>query len=177
MAKAAGADIMLPLGTLESQAAVAARLFHAEVDVAHNTGWHARQPTAVSKRFRKMLTREDLESLPLYEQVDHVINNSGLIEHFAPDDTRQAVCNHFRLLRPGGILILTFPTPTLLYRATRTAIEAVGQWQFPDERPLMPEEVAAAIAGHGRILYRQTLWPLLLTQELMVVRNEEAASR
>jgi SAM-dependent methyltransferase len=95
----------------------------------------------------------------------------GLVEHFAPADTRTAILAHFDVLRPGGTLILTFPTPTLLYRVTRKLIESCGMWKFPDERPLLPGEVLASIRDRGDILCRKTLWPQLLTQHLVVARK------
>jgi SAM-dependent methyltransferase len=95
----------------------------------------------------------------------------GLVEHFAPADTRTAILAHFDVLRPGGILILTFPTPTLLYRVTRRLIEICGMWKFPDERPLLPGEVLASIRERGEILCRKTLWPQILTQHLVVARK------
>jgi predicted SAM-dependent methyltransferase len=98
-----------------------------------------------------------------------VVFSVGLIEHFSPADTRRAVGAHFDLARPGGVVLLSFPTPTLLYRATRRFFEILGVWAFPDERPLRRAEVMAAIGGRGRVLYEKVLWCLFLTQRLMVV--------
>jgi SAM-dependent methyltransferase len=95
----------------------------------------------------------------------------GLVEHFDPENTRKAVLAHFDLLRPGGTVIITFPTPTLLYRATRKLIEIAGLWKFHDERPLQPPEVASAIRERGEILYEKMMWPLMLTQYLLVARK------
>jgi hypothetical protein len=68
-------------------------------------------------------------------------------------------------------VLITFPSPTWLYRASRRVIEAVGMWKFPDERPLDPEEVVAAIGEAAEVVYRKTLWPLVLTQHLIVARK------
>ena len=62
--------------------------------------------------------REDVLNLRTKLQAD-VVFSVGLIEHFTPKDTRRAVLAHFDLLRPGGCVILTFPTPTRLYRVAR----------------------------------------------------------
>jgi SAM-dependent methyltransferase len=92
----------------------------------------------------------------------------GLVEHFDPPRTRSAVLAHFDILRPGGTAIITFPTPTWLYRATRRLIEAMGMWKFHDERPLIPAEVITTISQTADIIATKTLWPLLLTQYLVV---------
>jgi SAM-dependent methyltransferase len=116
------------------------------------------------------LFRENVLDLTYGRRADLVFS-VGLVEHFAPAETHKAVLAHFDVLRPGGTLILTFPTPTLLYRTTRRLIEACGMWKFPDERPLKPGEVLASIRERGEILYCKTLWPQILTQYLVVVRK------
>jgi glycosyltransferase involved in cell wall biosynthesis/SAM-dependent methyltransferase len=100
-----------------------------------------------------------------------VVLSVGLIEHFGAEDTKRAITAHFDLLRPGGIAILSFPTPTVLYRLARHAAETFRMWQFPDERPLVREEVLEAIHGLGHVLFEKTLWPLVFTQHLIVVRK------
>ncbi len=95
----------------------------------------------------------------------------GLIEHFDAEETRKAVQAHFDVLRPGGVAIISFPTPTLLYRVTRGFIELLGMWKFHDERPLARGEVTASVEECGDVLKSETLWPLLLTQELVVARK------
>ncbi|MBC7926952.1 MAG: hypothetical protein H7039_14985 [Bryobacteraceae bacterium] len=95
----------------------------------------------------------------------------GLVEHFDVNLTRRAVEAHFNAVRPGGLVVITFPTPTFLYRSIRGLLESAGLWKFPDERPLLPAEVIAAIGERGEIVEQRTLWPLLLTQHLVVSRR------
>lgn len=109
-------------------------------------------------------------ALSLERQAD-VVFSVGLVEHFESRETREAVLAHFKPLRAGGIAIITFPTPTLLYRATRMIAEALRVWKFPDERPLNPEEVRASVRECGDVLYDGILWPLVLTQHLIVARK------
>jgi len=100
-----------------------------------------------------------------------VVYSVGLVEHFDVQRTREAVLAHFNIVRPGGLVVITFPTPTLLYRATRGLIESVGMWKFHDERPLPPQEVLATVRERGEILEEKILWPLMLTQYLVVARR------
>jgi glycosyltransferase involved in cell wall biosynthesis/SAM-dependent methyltransferase len=113
---------------------------------------------------------QDCRKALLPEQCDAVFS-VGLIEHFGPADTREAALAHYRLLRPGGILIISFPTPTLLYRAARGLFELLGVWKFPDERALSRGEVRATIEEEGTVLFEKTLWPLILTQHMIVARK------
>ena len=116
------------------------------------------------------LHRQNVLDLSLDTKAD-VVFSVGLVEHFDPAETRQAVLSHFDILRSGGIAIITFPTPTWLYRAARTLIEALGMWKFPDERPLSPSEVVATVRERAAILEQKTLWPLILTQHMIVARK------
>ena len=112
-------------------------------------------------------------ALPLHADVTMSV---GLIEHFDEAGTAAAIRAHFNLLRDGGIAVITFPTPTLLYRLTRGAAEALKIWKFHDERPLMRDEILRAVEGTGALLHEKTLWPLVLTQHLMIFRKTPARS-
>ncbi len=116
------------------------------------------------------LHQQSVLAMSLAAQAD-VVFSVGLVEHFDTAGTRAAVLAHFDALRPGGTLIVTFPTPTALYRATRGLIEMLGMWKFHDERPLGPAEVAEAIRERGEVVRQKTLWPLILTQHLIVARK------
>ena len=116
------------------------------------------------------LHRQNVLGLSMDSKAD-VVFSVGLVEHFDPAETRQAVLSHFDVLRSGGIAIITFPTPTWLYRAARKLIEAIGMWKFPDERPLTVSEAAGAVRDRAAILEQKTLWPLILTQHMIVARK------
>jgi hypothetical protein len=117
------------------------------------------------------LHQQSVLDVKLQAQAD-VVFSVGLVEHFDPADTRRAVLAHFDLAREGGLVIITFPTPTWLYRASRGAIETAGMWKFPDERPLLPQEVLATMQECGEVLERKTMWPLVLTQYLVAARKK-----
>lgn len=99
-----------------------------------------------------------------------IVYSVGLIEHFSPADTALVIQKHFSCARPGGLVIITFPTPTWLYRLTRMGAEQIGVWRFPDERPLLFDEVEREISKHGTILDRRINWPIILTQGIVVAR-------
>jgi SAM-dependent methyltransferase len=118
------------------------------------------------------LHRESVLALPPSISGADVVFSVGLVEHFDPRGTRRAVQAHLRAVRPGGLAVMTFPTPTWLYRAARGALEALGLWRFPDERALRSDEVRQAIeSGGGEVLEERTLWPLVLTQHVIVARR------
>jgi hypothetical protein len=98
----------------------------------------------------------------------------GLIEHFDTGGTRLCIENHLRFLSEQGFLILSFPTPTWLYRVTRFCAEILGIWKFPDERPLLPEEVIAALDGKGKVIAMKVLWPIVLTQCMILFEVDKS---
>jgi putative flippase GtrA len=116
------------------------------------------------------LHRQDVLHLHLDVEADTVFS-VGLIEHFPPAQTRQVIRTHFALLAAGGHAILSFPTPTPLYRAARWLAEAAGLWRFQDERPLERSEVLDAVAGQAELVSERLLWPLVFTQRMMVFRK------
>ena len=120
---------------------------------------------------RLSLHNHDIRDLPEDLLKADVVFSVGLVEHFTADETARIIAKHFSLLRPGGLVIITFPTPTWLYRATRGVAELVGAWKFPDERPLEFPEVIKAIEGHGAVLRTLINWPIVLTQGVVVARS------
>lgn len=101
-----------------------------------------------------------------------VVFSIGLIEHFSEEDTARAIEAHFKLTRPGGIVIIGFPTPTFLYRITRKISEWLRMWIFHDERPLAVVEVLSTVRRFGKVVHQSILWPLFLTQAIVVVKKQ-----
>jgi cyclopropane fatty-acyl-phospholipid synthase-like methyltransferase len=100
-----------------------------------------------------------------------IVFSVGLIEHFTPENTRKCIEAHFKATKAGGIVLITYPTPTWLYRSSRKIIEQFGAWRFHDERPLRNEEVFPVIQEKALLLQHETLWPLILTQEIVVAKK------
>jgi putative flippase GtrA len=116
------------------------------------------------------LHKQDVMKLSMPEAAD-VVMSIGLVEHFDPVGTRRAILAHFDILKPGGYAIISFPTPTLLYRTARGITEMLGLWRFPDERPLENAEVLRTVAERGDVIFEKTLWPLVFTQRFIVARK------
>lgn len=113
---------------------------------------------------------EDVLTISTTDRRADIVFSVGLIEHFQPVDTAKVIEKHFAFVRPGGLVLITFPTPTWLYRVTRRIAERIGAWQFPDERPLTFNEVETQIARHGKIVHSQVNWPIVLTQGVVVAQ-------
>jgi putative flippase GtrA len=100
-----------------------------------------------------------------------VVFSVGLVEHFGVEDTARAIGAHFAHVKPDGLVLITFPTPTWLYRLARRAAEAAGVWAFPDERPLEVGEVTREMGRYGDVLGVRINWPIVLTQCVVVARR------
>jgi hypothetical protein len=116
----------------------------------------------------KIVNDDILDPEKPIEKTDLVLS-IGLIEHFDITGTNSVILNHFKYLNNPGILIIGFPTPTLLYRITRKCAEVLSLWRFPDERPLQVSEVENIVQNSGVVLYKKILWPIFLTQCIMVI--------
>lgn len=95
----------------------------------------------------------------------------GLIEHFNEESTRKAIETHLDACKPDGIVLITFPTPTFLYKTIRFLAEAMNAWEFPDERPLQFSEVLSAISHDATILHQSINWKIGLTQGYVIARK------
>jgi hypothetical protein len=82
---------------------------------------------------------------------------------------------HFDLLNEGGIAVIGFPSPTWLYRCTRFVSEKMGLWIFHDERPSTIEEIREIVREWGEILDEMMIWPMFLTQGVIVARRKPRA--
>ena len=105
------------------------------------------------------------------EEKSDIVLSVGLIEHFMPENTARMVRTHFELAKENGIVILMFPTPTFLYRTTRSLAEMLRLWMFHDERPLEASEVEKTIAECGVVLHKEIVWANFLTQQILVAQK------
>lgn len=105
------------------------------------------------------------------EQIEKfdIVFSVGLIEHFSHEGTIQCIASHFHYLKSKGICLITFPTPTWLYRITRMFAELFGIWIFHDERPLKMDEVIKEVKKFGTISHTSITWKIVLTQGVVVV--------
>ncbi len=95
----------------------------------------------------------------------------GLIEHFEPEGTKEIIKKHFDLVTEGGLVLISFPTPTLQYRMTRKLMEKAGVWAFPDERPLKMREVEDVCLSYGRKLDSFIFKMIPLTQGFVLAQK------
>ena len=84
---------------------------------------------------------------------------------------KKCIATHFKRCRPGGIVLVTFPTPTFLYWVIRKPAEWIRVWAFPDKNPLSFAEVALVCDQYGIKLYQSINWAIGLTQGYLVYRK------
>jgi cyclopropane fatty-acyl-phospholipid synthase-like methyltransferase len=113
----------------------------------------------------------DLLLADFTEEYDLVFS-VGLVEHFDTMGTSTIIKKHFQAVKKGGIVIITAPTPTFLYRFIRKFAEVLGIWKFPDERPITKREMYNNVLKLGSVLKEKTLWILGLTQLALVIKKD-----
>lgn len=119
----------------------------------------------------------DVTTLPqagkVIEANSDIVFSVGLIEHFEVDGTSDCIKSHFYAAKPNGLVLITFPTPTFLYRIIRKCAEMLNVWDFPDERPLGFPEVKASCEPYGELLHDSINWKIGLTQGYVLYRRNE----
>ncbi len=118
----------------------------------------------------KTRNEDVLEMIPINTSAD-LVYSVGLIEHFDEGETRRVIERHFEMTRSGGYCIITFPTPTLLYRIARRVAESMNLWLFWDERPLNFDEVVGTVNKHANVLQTAVNWPIVFTQGIVVAKR------
>ena len=119
--------------------------------------------------YKKDLTEEIEKEIEITE--GDIVYSTGLIEHFSKDNRRKIIKRHFEWCKKGGIVLITFPTPTLQYKVFRKAMEWIGVWQFWDEKPLYVDEIMDVLKENGTVLKIYINYWLPLTQTIVVVRK------
>ncbi|MDF1755941.1 MAG: class I SAM-dependent methyltransferase [Verrucomicrobiales bacterium] len=98
-----------------------------------------------------------------------IVYSVGLIEHFQGDALNAIVDRHFESCTDSGLVVITFPTPTFLYRIIRGIAELLGVWKFPDEFPLKIDDVVQLTPkDEFELKYTGINWGVLLTQGVCV---------
>lgn len=108
---------------------------------------------------QKLVTRAD------------IVFSAGLIEHFIPNDTETIVQAHFELAKPGGLVMMSFPTPTAIYWTFRWFLEKTGKFPPLFERPIKSDEVMRVLKNFGSPLETYKIWNTLLTQLFTLTRK------
>ena len=123
---------------------------------------------------RVTVINEDILAMGKREGEYDLVFSVGLVEHFDAGETAQVIRAHEGLMKDTGFCIITFPTPTCLYRTARKFAELLKVWKFPDERPLTFSEVVSVVEQFGTVLHRSVIWPIILTQGVIVFRKKPA---
>ena len=127
-----------------------------------NKRFESKSPLNQRAYLKNILQLQNLDS-----QFDLVFS-VGLIEHFNTKETKEICQKHFSIANEGGLILITYPTPTWLYRFTRGLLERFGMWKFHDERPLRFSEVNSICSNFGELKARRLNWAIFLTQEILV---------
>ena len=109
------------------------------------------------------------ESFPV-KKYDFVYS-IGLIEHFRGDDVKTIIARHFKYCAKGGMVLITFPTPTRKYIFIRKCMELVGIWQFYDEKPVRYEAVKGTFEKCGNVRSHFINKRLPLSQMVVIAKN------
>ena len=114
---------------------------------------------------------EDILDSAAPRAVADLVFSVGLIEHFDINGTQKAIETHLEMTNSGGYCVITFPTPTLLYKLARRVAEFLKLWIFWDERPLRFDEVVATVVQFADVVQTRINWPIIFTQGIVVAKK------
>lgn len=96
----------------------------------------------------------------------------GLVEHFRGEDIKKIIAAHYKYCKYGGIVLITFPTPSTKYIIVRKFMELTGVWQFYDECPIKYENVESIFKKYGTVERYFVNKKLPLTQMVVISKNK-----
>lgn len=96
----------------------------------------------------------------------------GLIEHFKNKELVDCVNSHFNYLNSKGLVLITFPVPTIKYRIIRFILEFFDLWNYPDEIPPKVKDIEKIVAQKGQIIHSSINKKLILPQATILVRRK-----
>ena len=87
-------------------------------------------------------TGDILGSLDAWNGRYDVVLSSGVIEHFAGEERTETVRAHCKVLKPGGLAVISVPNARCLpYRAWKCYLELRGWWPYGMEVPYTRREL------------------------------------
>jgi len=78
-----------------------------------------------------------------------LVHSHGLIEHFTAHEMNRLIEKHIDFTAPDGYSIIFVPTPEGNYRRFRKICEFFHLWPFPDERPVLKQEIVREMGKHN----------------------------
>jgi ubiquinone/menaquinone biosynthesis C-methylase UbiE len=121
------------------------------------------------KRGLKTVVRGDVMSLPFPNESFDAIICSSVLYHQWVGDVDQALREFFRVLRPGGVLILNLPAYRFLHSPHDEAVMTARRFTRP--------EVRSALDQAGFEIRRITYWTTLLFPLAFVARTLGGSSQ
>lgn len=119
----------------------------------------------------------DTRATPFADNTFDLIFSFGVIEHVPDDQSRRAVIELARVLKPGGRALITTPNVYCLHTVTRPIRRVLGVWRLGYERSVTPAKLRAyarqaglAVDEHG-VLKTGFLFGGFLAERFALVRR------
>ena len=107
------------------------------VDIAEETIRKMNEYLACSKSKAKVaFICDDLNNAKLDEELADMFISLGVIEHFA--DSRPMMRSLFKILKPGGVGLITVPNIYSIHTMTRPILQLLNKWEIGYEKSFSP---------------------------------------
>lgn len=120
---------------------------------------------------KKVLLQDLLDNTAELSDEYDFVYSVGVIEHFLGKNVETVINKHFDRCKVGGVVLITFPTPSFKYVFVRRIMEILGVWCFTDETPLLYESVKGFFENRGVVTRHFLNNKIPLTQYVVVARR------
>lgn len=105
------------------------------------------------------------------EKIYDLIYSIGLIEHFQENNLIKCIKEHFRYVKDGGYVLITFPVKCFRYMFIRAVMEVFNLWRYTDEVPLNNKKIGDILKDYGDVIVNEVNSKLILPQAFILVKK------
>ena len=118
----------------------------------------------------KEFVEKDVTKYHTDKQYD-IVHSHGLIEHFSVPEMNLLIKKHIDFALPNGHIIIFVPTPLGNYKRFRRTCEFLRIWPFPDERPILKEELIQEIIKYNVSVIDYTIYTVFYPTLGIIIKN------
>lgn len=130
---------------------------------------HLLRKRVEEKHLSITLLRADTRALPFVDNSFDLVFSQGVLEHFR--DPQIVLQEQFRVLRPGGYLVVEVPNRWTLYTIYKKMMMALHRWAPGWETEYSPRELRALLEAQRFVVTDLVGWDFLLLKVYRKIRR------
>lgn len=115
------------------------------------------------------LVEADARILPFQDGAFDLVFSQGVLEHF--HDPTNALREQWRVLRPGGVIVVEVPNKFTAYTVAKRLLMRLGRWAPGWETEYSPRQLRSLLSGVGFDVIDTRGWDFLILRAMRKIRR------